>query len=823
MGSVHLSYTHCVTYMLAHMLVQHSPVLRAEAPRCAARPTFAVWPDPHLQHPLPCTYIQVGIHAHAHAGISLARVQTCKRISWLKISFLLGLLPGAMSRSSSSNASLGGQTPSSDEGGQTPSSDDDGADTRETSDDSSDTPNTTGVSLATEVGASELLENSTMADCASGSKSGTSSSSSSSSSGGGGGGGDDSDSSGLGRVTANRQQLALESDAEHRSRHCDQGSQKHCVRCQFLKSKSNLEKACVWVDPLSGNRCSWLMQAPGADNKAEEWGVGCSLCRWAKTGTIMAKCEKKTLVHISRHNNQVEHRKALALFFEDKLPGGLTPDPDGKSKSNQQELIVGPGGKTPEIADRGVGFAHVLKVLEVCEQGESLRSFTKSMGVIRHMAGDCNPGNDSRTVGRHLLSLCAGNEIVITKSLFDAACVAGISQDARDSHLLVCGRVVVWRLPREAKNPVADGIKSVLPGGNGPWVAERILGVATLGSDRSAVATAKATLSLIQQSTCQDENFKDFQHKCLFYCTDNAADEVLAGELLQHDLPRLKFHMTDSSHSLMLAIKNGCKGDPEVDLVQGIFLTNKKPHQSIANMLRHSKRFRSSFTDEQQDDIFATLSHLGWAPQRMTSRARSWSRGALKIGAVFKALAREAEEGPRKEAALHNLQMLAPYKRLMISGLLADLTVEHQICVRQTDVSDPDPAELPLIMRRFENRVDILFTQGEVLRMEHSFTAQILKFLEKPSVLLVKKYAVLFAKPSADDQAAIFEPLQRMRAIAGNVLACMRAALPDTAWQVQLSCFLFAECVGAIAPGPCSSQSDDSETFSVCFHTGWTQ
>ena len=218
-----------------------------------------------------------------------------------------------MSRSSSSNASLGGQTPSSDEGGQTPSSDDDGSDTRETSDDSSDTPNTTGVSLATEVGASELLENSTMADCASGSKSGTSSSSSSSSGGGGGGG--DSDSSGLGRVTANRQQLALESDAEHRSRHCDQGSQKHCVRCQFLKSKSNLEKACVWVDPLSGNRYSWLMQAPGADNKAEEWGVGCSLCRWAKTGTIMAKCEKKTLVHISRHNHQVEHRKALALFF----------------------------------------------------------------------------------------------------------------------------------------------------------------------------------------------------------------------------------------------------------------------------------------------------------------------------------------------------------------------------------------------------------------------------------------------------------------------------------------------------------------------------
>ena len=138
----------------------------------------------------------------------------------------------------------------------------------------------------------------------------------------------------------------------------------------------------------------------------------------------------------------------------------------------------------------------------------------------------------------------------------------------------------------------------------------------------------------------------------LFFCTDNAADEVLAGELLKADLPRLNFHMSDSSHSLMLAIKNGCKGDPEVDLVQGIFLANKKPHQSIANMLRHSKRFRSSFTERQQHDVFATLSHLGWAPQRMTSRARSWSPGGFENRRGVQSISLGSRRGAKERSGI---------------------------------------------------------------------------------------------------------------------------------------------------------------------------
>jgi hypothetical protein len=344
----------------------------------------------------------------------------------------------------------------------------------------------------------------------------------------------------------------------------------------------------------------------------------------------------------------------------------------------------------------------VLKVLEIFEQQKSLRSFTSSLDNVRSMAGDVNPGNSSRTVARNILTLCAAQEIFLTKQLLAMATVCGVAQDARDAYLLICVRMVLWKLPAACRNPMPDGIQSF--GERGPWVVERILSTSPLGADRTAVATAQATIKAIRDTVKTNESFEECQHKFLFYCTDNAADESMAGEIAGKGLPRLTFKMSDSSHSLMLAIKNGCKGDPEVDAVQGIFLTNKKPHPSIANLLRHSKRFRSAFTDEQQEDVFGTLSHLGWSPQRMTSRARSYGRGILKIDALLMALAKEAEGGARAEAALHNLRELAKYNRLMIAGMLADFTVEHQLMVRHTDVADPDPVEVPQLMRQFVAR-----------------------------------------------------------------------------------------------------------------------
>ena len=174
--------------------------------------------------------------------------------------------------------------------------------------------------------------------------------------------------------------------------------------------------------------------------------------------------------------------------------------------------------------------------------------------------------------------------------------------------------------------------------------------------------------------------------------------------------------------------------------------------------------------------------------------------------------------GARKEAAWHNLREIASYNRLMIAGMLGDLTMEHQLMVRPADEHDPDPAEVPLLMQKFLARMDLLFVKGEVMRMEFSFTNQIIKFLENPSVVLVKKFAVLFSKPTGD--AAKFEPLQRMRATAGNVAACLRASMPDSVWQVQFSCFFPAKSIGHFPPRAPLCKGVDAQTVCPNIHRG---
>ena len=71
----------------------------------------------------------------------------------------------------------------------------------------------------------------------------------------------------------------------------------------------------------------------------------------------------------------------------------------------------------------------------------------------------------------------------------------------------------------------------------------------------------------------------------------------------------------------------------------------------------------------------------------------------------------------------------------------------------------------------------VLFFQGHVLKMRHSFTAQILKLLEKPSVSLVKKFAILFSKPDRSQTEPMFEPLLRMRLDYTATIICNLASV----------------------------------------------
>ena len=153
---------------------------------------------------------------------------------------------------------------------------------------------------------------------------------------------------------------------------------------------------------------------------------------------------------------------------------------------------------------------------------------------------------------------------------------------------------------------------------------------------------------------------------------------------------------------------------------------------------------------------------------------------------------------------------LASYKRLMIAGMLADLTVEHQSIVRQTDVADPDPVEVPQLMRRFVVRMELLFMQGEVLRMEHSFTAQISKFLKKPSVLLVKK--MRFCLPDQLKTLPNSSPLSGCVQLLG--MCCAASAQQcQTQRGRYVSPVFFAQPAGPLEAWSTSSESVDAESI----------
>ena len=267
--------------------------------------------------------------------------------------------------------------------------------------------------------------------------------------------------------------------------------------------------------------------------------------------------------------------------------------------------------------------------------------------------------------------------------------------------------------------------------------------------------------------------------------TDNAADEVKAGKCLPNFFPNMHFHIMDTTHSLQLAVKHGVAGDPEVETLTQILLTNKRPVPSVSNMLRNSSRFRARFKDCQKDDVFGLLENLGYAPQRMSSRARPYGRCALKLRSLLEALADEAENGHDKEAALHNLQQLCSYKRLMLMGMLADLTHEHQRLVHATDTGDPDPTALPLLVGRFKQRCTVLFIEGAIMErgMQDTFTYSVYAFMRSPNILFYTRHGSMLAMPPAADRVATFEPLQRIRGIVRNILVSIDAALPSNSWQ----------------------------------------
>ena len=142
----------------------------------------------------------------------------------------------------------------------------------------------------------------------------------------------------------------------------------------------------------------------------------------------------------------------------------------------------------------------------------------------------------------------------------------------------------------------------------------------------------------------------------------------------------------------------------------------------------------------------------------------------------MQAVAREAESGSKYSAAAeYNLRTIAPYTRLMLAGMIADMMLEHMTLTMRSDVYDPDPTIVERDLIQFERRMQVLFLEGQIMVTQDTYTAQILLFFTKPSVIFSQKHAVLFAMPARENREAYYEPLERTlpaaRASEGDFIA----------------------------------------------------
>ena len=125
----------------------------------------------------------------------------------------------------------------------------------------------------------------------------------------------------------------------------------------------------------------------------------------------------------------------------------------------------------------------------------------------------------------------------------------------------------------------------------------------------------------------------------------------------------------------------------------------------------------------------------------MSSRHKPYGRASLRPGALFAFLADRAENGRLdRQAALHNLETIAPFKRMLLAGMLADVVIwEHRKAVTWSDVRDPDPSEIVEQLDGFMHRLRVLIGEGLIMGsdMTCTFTTQILEFYREPRILQV--------------------------------------------------------------------------------------
>ena len=310
----------------------------------------------------------------------------------------------------------------------------------------------------------------------------------------------------------------------------------------------------------------WLIEQP--DPLRRRWGSGCLLC-------ISAGCSNKIscfkgsakLCHTRRHGNDLPKQHAgrmpLTLDHVMSLKAWSSRAANPASGGGGSSLPAGGANSDDAPEATNLSFAHVVFQRTVIDTGGSFRDFERWARAATLVGAQHLRASVSGRVSAQLSEVMGQRENDITAKLARAAACGGLMQDARKNALAIRVKLVLWSWPRGLAHRdeyLPGGVVS-LNGGKAPWIVDRLAAVPTLDHDQSAEAKARLTVDALE-SKWGEGAAGHAQRAFRFFCTDNASDELKAGQLCKSLFPRLDFQMADSAHSAMLVLKNAMAADP---------------------------------------------------------------------------------------------------------------------------------------------------------------------------------------------------------------------------------------------------------------------
>jgi len=372
---------------------------------------------------------------------------------------------------------------------------------------------------------------------------------------------------------------------------------------------------------------------------------------------------------------------------------------------------------------------------------------------------------------------------------------------------------VLWKFPdclQYQRGDLEKGGGISCLGERGPWIVERLIGMREFPNEMDTDGKASMVEAALRNTAVKpggevDGDLHQHMKRNTKVWTSDGADLDVGLALAGGGFKGLVLHAWDEAHSSVRLLANAMKYDAEIVVVDCLLVSGKKPY-ALAKFVSTSDVFRKKVGDAQADAGVSFVRNFGWAPQRYQSKARPYKRQARRWDPIWAAVAAEAagKNRDRRQLAEYLLESLGGQNsyRLVIGGLLADLTAEHYTWVATGDESNPDTATVMDRKDCFAHRLDVLFIQGHIFKLPETYTGATLEYLKENHYYHHGTKVTVFGIGELTDpetREQMRRALQHVQGVVKNIIELFKVYRSESSWLALFTAFRLPSPRGCIS------------------------